>query len=168
MGTWLTGIASQNRKGKKLEVKKQIEEIGFDFSKTGRNTEDFYARLINDLSKENPNKIRWRIKIYKQLHKQERFTAEMKKEIGEFWELQFNEKIVWELMHEKYTDKTDEWKLYRKKQGQWYPIKIENGEFHLLHSWAKRKLKSKRSWKDIIHKFNEKELEELRKCGFPV
>lgn len=168
LGTWLTGIASQNRKGKKLDVKKQIEEIGFDFSKTGRNTEDFYARFINDLSKENPNKLRWRIKIYKQLHKQERFTEKMKKEIGEFWELQFNEKIVWELMHEKYTDKTDEWKLHRKKVGQWYPIKIENGEFQLLHPWAKRRLNSKRSWKDIIHKFSEIELVELRKCGFPV
>jgi HKD family nuclease len=168
LGTWLTGVASQNRKGKKLEVKMEIENLGFDFSKTGRNTKDVFSRLIGALSKENPDKKDWRTRIYKHVLKQDRFTEEMKKEIEEYWELQFSEKLVWGKMHEKYIDKTDEWKLHRKKQGQWYPIKSENGEFHYLHSWTKRRFKSTRSWKEIIHKFNETELEELRKCGFPV
>ena len=92
----------------------------------------------------------------------------MKKEIEEYWELQFSEKLVWGKMHEKYTDRTDEWKLHRKKQGQWYPIKSENGEFINLHFWTKTRLKSVKAWKEIIHKFDEKEIEELRKCGFPV
>lgn len=168
LGTWLTGVASQNRKGKKLEVKMEIENLGFDFSKTGRNTKDVFSRLIDALSKENPDKKDWRTRIYKHVLKQDRFTEEMKKEIEEYWELQFSEKLVWGKMHEKYIDKTDEWKLHRKKHGQWYPIKSENGEFHYLHSWTKRRFKSIKSWKEIIHKFNETELEELRKCGFPV
>ena len=168
LGTWLTGIASQNRKGKKLDVKKQIEEVGFDFSKTGRNTKDVFARLIEALSKENPEKKDWRTRIYKHVLKQDRFTEEMKTEIEEYWELQFSEKLVWGKMHEKYTDRTDEWKLHRKKQGQWYPIKSENGEFINLHFWTKTRLKSVKAWKEIIHKFNEKEIDELRECGFPV
>ena len=168
LGTWLTGVAYQNRKGKKLEVRKEIENLGFDYSKTSRNTEDFFKRLIEDITKENLDKTRWRIKMLKQIKKQERFSDEMKKEIEEYWELQFDEKFIWSVMHEKYSDRTDEWKLHRKRQGQWYPIKSENGEFMRLHFWTKTRLKSVKAWKEIIHKFNATELEELRNCGFPV
>jgi hypothetical protein len=49
LGTWLTGIASQNRKSKKLDVKKKITEISLIF-KTGK-YKYVFARLIEALSK---------------------------------------------------------------------------------------------------------------------
>jgi HKD family nuclease len=168
LGTWLTGVAYQNRKGKKLDVKKEIEDLGFDFSKTGRNTKDVFSRLIDALSKENPNKKDWRTRIYKHVQKQERFTDEMKKEIEEYWELQFSEKLVWGKMHEGFTDRSDEWKKYRKETGIWYPIRIEQNKNVQLYSWVERKLISKKSWAKVIHNFSENQLIELRKIGFPV
>lgn len=168
LGTWLVGIASANRKDKKLEVRKQIEDLGFDFSKTGRNTKDVFSRLIVALSKENPNKKDWRTRIYKHVQKQDRFTNEMKKEIEEYWELQFNEKLVWGKMHEAFTDRTDEWKEYKKKTGRWYPIVIVNGENYSLHHWVHRKFKSPKSLIKVLDKFNEKEILELRQIGFKI
>lgn len=168
LGTWLTGIAYQNRKGKKLEVKKEIEDLGFDFSKTGRNTKDVFSRLIDALSKENPNKKDWRTRIYKHIQKQDRFTDEMKKEIEEYWELQFNEKLVWGKMHEAYIDRTHEWKKYKQKTGKWFPIVIENGDNSNLYHWVNRKFKNPRTLIKLIDKFDEKEILELRQIGFRI
>ena len=97
------------------------------------------------MSKENPNKKDWRTRIYKHVQKQERFTDEMKKEIEEYWELQFSEKLVWGKMHEGFTDRSEEWKTYRKKTETWDPIKIEQNKNVQLYSWVERKLISKKS-----------------------
>ncbi len=39
LGTWLTGVAQRNKEGKKLKLRKEIEEIGFDYD--ARSLSDF-------------------------------------------------------------------------------------------------------------------------------
>ena len=168
LGTFLTDIAVSNRKGKKLDVRKQIEELGFDYSKTARNTEDFFKRLIDDITKENLDKTRWRIKMLKQIKQQERFSDKMRTEIEEYWELQFNEKFVWAKLNEASIDRTEEWKKYKKKTGKWFPITLENGENYSLYSWVNRKLKSPKSLIKLIDKFTNTEIQELREIGFKI
>src|SRR5690606_21550481 len=49
LGTWLVGIASANKKNKRLDVREKIEKLGFDYSKTSRDLKSVVTRLINDL-----------------------------------------------------------------------------------------------------------------------
>jgi hypothetical protein len=71
-------------------------------------------------------------------------------------------------MHTGTVDRTEEWKAYRKETGQWFPIKLTNGEPIALHFWVKNKRKSLKQMKRIMGKFTEQELEELYFAGFPI
>ena len=169
LGTWLVGIASSNTKGEKLDIRKQIEEIGFDFSKTKRDTENVIARLIKDLyDAKEPSKFFWRIRFAKHINKKEQLSEKTISEIEFAWEYHFNEKPVWGKMKERNIDRTDEWKEYKKKNGKWYPIKIENGENLDLYYWVNRKYKNSKSLLKLIDKFSEKEISEIREVGFKI
>lgn len=169
LGTWLVGIATANRKGKKLDVKNQIEEIGFDFSKTKRDTENVIARLIKDLyDAKEPSKTFWRIRFYYHLNKKEKLSPKTISEIEFAWEYHFNEKPVWEKIQEATVDRTEEWKEHKSKTGRWFPIVIDNGENLNLYFWVNRKYKNPKSLLKLADKFNEKEKTELREIGFYI
>lgn len=169
LGTWLIGISQANKDNKKLDILERIKATGFDYTKTSKSVESAIARLIADLYKAvNPNKADWRSRFYKHIKKKEKLDDKTIKEIDFVWEFHFNEKPIWEKQHEGFTDRTDEWKQHRKVTGQWYPIKITEGQFQNLYTWAKRKLTSKKTMDKIKHKFSDAELNELKNAGFPI
>ena len=60
LGTWLTIVAQRNKEGKKLELRAEIEEIGFDYDIKGRTPEASTRRFIGQLiSDELPNKMNY-------------------------------------------------------------------------------------------------------------
>jgi hypothetical protein len=167
LGTWLVGIKSDNKKGKKLEVRKQIEALGFDYSKTSRDTKSVISRLIKDFyGAENPNRQEWRTRLFKHIDKKEKLNTKTIQEIEFAWKYHFNDDFAWEKIHEKYSDNTDEWKQHRKETGQWYPIKIIEGRYQNLYTWVERRFKKPSILLKDIDKFNETELNEIRNTGF--
>lgn len=169
LGTWLMGISQANKKGKKLHVRERIEALGFDYSNNSKSVQNVIARLIEDLYKaENPNKLDWRTRFFKHINKKEKLDDKTIKDIEFAWEYHFHEKPYWGKMHTGTVDRTDEWKAYRKETGQWFPIKLTNGEPIALHHWVKNKRKSLKQMKRIIDKFTEQEQEELYFAGFPI
>ncbi len=167
LGTWLVGIASANKKKKRLDVREKIEKIGFDYSKTSRDLKSVFARLIQDLYKaENPNRQEWRTRLFKQIDKKEKLNEKTIQEIEFAWKYHFNDDFVWEKIHEKYSDNTDEWKKHRQETGQWYPIKIIEGRYQNLYTWVERRFKKPSILMKDIDKFNETELNEIRNTGF--
>ena len=167
LGTWLVGIASANKKKKRLDVREKIEKIGFDYSKTSRDLKSVFARLIQDLYKaENPNIQEWRTRLFKQIDKKEKLNEKTIQEIEFAWKYHFNDDFVWEKIHEKYSDNTDEWKKHRQETGQWYPIKIIEGRYQNLYTWVERRFKKPSILMKDIDKFNETELNEIRNTGF--
>lgn len=169
LGTWLVGIASANKKGKRLDVRKQITELGFDFSKTSRDTKSVISRLIQDLyGAENPNRQEWRTRLFKHIDKKEKLNTKSIQEIEFAWKYHFNDDFLWEKKHEKYSDNTDEWKQHKKETGQWYPIKIIEGRYQNLYTWVERRFNKPSILKKNINRFDEKELNELRNSGFKI
>lgn len=170
LGTWLTGIASANRDGKKLHVRSKIEKLGFRFEKTSRDLEAVVARLIKDLyNAENPKKMDWRSRIFKHIKKKEKLDEKSIHELEFAWEFHFKDKLVWEKQHEGFTDKTEEWKQYKVDKGVWYPIRIENGnQHHSLYHWVHRKFDNPKTLIKLIHKFSPTEIDELRIIGFKI
>ena len=170
LGTWLTGIASANRNGKKLHVRKKIEKLGFRFEETSRDLDAVVTRLIKDLyNAENPKRMDWRTRIFKHIKKKEKLDEKSIHDLEFAWEFHFKDKLVWEKQHDGFIDRTDEWKQYKKDKGVWYPIKLENGtEFHALYHWVHRKFESPKTLIKLIHKFSQTEINELRATGFKI
>lgn len=169
LGTFLQGISRANKKGKKLEERKRIEEAGFDFSLKSRNPKDTLQRLINDLLKdETPDRQLWRTRFYKHIPKIKEVDKDIITKVEEAWELQFGDKPIWEKQQERYADNADEWKAHRKETGQWFPIKIIEGRYINLFSYVKRRRENEKLLSKIKHRFNETELKELRDAGFPI
>lgn len=167
LGTWLVGIVASNKDGKKLDVRKQIEDLGFDFSETSRATDDVLDRFISDLlNDKNPNKMNFRTRFNK--IKKKKLTEIQRKEIEEAWQLQFNEELIWTKIHEHYVDRTEEWRNYRQNEGVWHPIKIVGNENTVLYHWVNNKLKSKKQMDRLKDNFNEVEKTELRQLGFDI
>jgi hypothetical protein len=163
------GISQANKKGKKLHIRDRIEALGFDYSNNSKSVQNVIARLIEDLYKaENPNKLDWRTRFFKHINKKEKLDDKTIKDIEFAWEYHFHEKPYWGKMHTGTVDRTEEWKAYRKETGQWFPIKLTNGEPIALYYWVKNKRKSLKQMKRIMDKFTEQELEELYFAGFPI
>ncbi|MBK6888435.1 MAG: phospholipase D family protein [Sphingobacteriales bacterium] len=169
LGTWLVGIASANKKGRRLDVREKIEKLGFDYSKTSRDLKSVVARLIKDLySVENPDRQRWRTRLFKYIGKKENLKPETIQEIEFAWKYHFHDDFSWDKIHEKYSDNTDEWKQHRNETGQWYPIKIIEGRYQNLYTWVERRLVKPSILKKNLDRFNEVEKQELRDAGFKI
>jgi len=175
LGTWLVGVSQavrrKNPSQRKINLKKKIEEMGFDFSKTSRIPDDTARRFLDQLlNDKNPVKFEYQ-KIFNQqiLKKKNKISDELKQEISVVWELRFNEERSWEKIS-RAKDRTDEWKAFRynnsiNPEGKWI-----TGEFAMgkLYNYVYHKRKSKAKMDLVVNKFSEKELIELRNEGFPV
>ena len=129
---------------------------------------DYMFERMKAYKAENPNKLDWRTRFFKHINKKEKLDDKTIKDIEFAWKYHFHEKPHWGKMHTGTVDRTDEWKEYRKATGQWFPIKLTNGEPIALHHWVKNKRKSLKQMKRIIDKFTEQEQEELYFAGFPI
>jgi HKD family nuclease len=172
LGTWLVEVSQANKKGKKLELRQQILDLGFDISSTGRNPVDSANRFLNDLLEaENPDKMRF----------QSRFNGTIRDRINEIpddilqyivdaWHMQFNETRVLGKIREKVKDRTDEWKSFRyneelNPEHKWLSTFNKMGS---VYYWARLKREHKSQMDLISKQFTDKEKEELRIEYFPV
>ena len=173
LGTFLVGVKQANNETpkRKLELRKEIEELGFDYKENSRKpehvTQRFIDKLIND---ENPHKMSYQNHFNSRiLPKKDILPAEMKKELEEVWELQFNEPRPWS----KGTldnDRTEEWKSFRydkanNPEGKWITGESSMGK---LYNWVYHKRKSKSKMDLVVDNFNDQEKQELKNEGFPI
>lgn len=171
LGTWLVGVNQANKKGKKLELRKTINDLGFYFKDLSRETEHVVERFAKELlERENPSKVNFRNRFNHQVapHKDE-LEPELKEKVEEAWRIKFNENLKWKVASRS-VDKTKEWKDFRydkikNPEGKWFKSKKYLGKIYEW-VWAKKREKSKMDL--VIDKFNKKELQELKAEGFPI
>lgn len=172
LGTFLIGVKASNKKGKKLSLRKEIENIGFNFKDTSRKPKDVMRRFIDDLLNDiNPSKVVYQTRFNQYIKTKEKLvTNELITEVNEAWLLQFNEKRTWEVK-KRLIDRTEEWKKFRYDTKQnpkqkWYQGQTKMGS--KLYHWVRKRKKDKISMDLIIMKFTETEVEELKSEGFPI
>jgi HKD family nuclease len=170
LGTWLVGISQANKKGKKLDVRKQIEDLGFNFSDSIISPENIVDKYVSDLlSAINPDKQRFRTRFNQTIKpKKKKLSSERITQIDEAWQLQFNEELIWAKINEPTIDRTEEWKEHRKNEGVWHPIKLYGTKNIKLYHWVKNKRIYKKQMNRIKSNFTEHEIIELRNAGFPI
>ena len=170
LGTFLVGVSQANKKNKKLELRDKIEKLGFNFAETSRDIESTISRVIKDFySAVNPKKQEWRTRFFKHINKKEYLSEKSISEIEFAWEYHFGQKFTWTKINERYVDRTEEWKEYKRRKGVWYPINLDNtNKDRNLHHWVKRKMQNPVSLERFLNKFTREEINELRECGFRI
>jgi hypothetical protein len=171
LGTWLTLVAQRNKEGKKLELRAEIEEIGFDYDLKGRTPEASTRRFTRQLmSDELPNKMNYQ-NWFNQIiaPKKESLSIETIEELNQVWELKFDEPRYWSIPS-KIKDRVDEWKEFRydsknNPKGRWSTHDKEMGD---IYFWVLKRKKDPYFMSLIIDQFDETEIDELRLEGFPV
>lgn len=172
IGTWLVGVSQANKKNKKLELRKQIEELGFDFTATSRNPIDTANRFVSDLlNSENPDKANFQNRFNSVIRDRlDDIPEDIQQDIVDAWFLQFNEERPLGKIRERQRDRTDEWKAFRYNKSinpekKWLaPLSVMGDVFW----WARQKRETKSRMDLIKDNFTEKEKEELRAEGFPI
>jgi len=97
LGTFLVGISKKNKLGKKLETKRKIEEIGFDYHKSERTpiatAERFLNALLTDDKKTKGGFQTYFNKLIRE--KKDELPPEIVDKINKTWYLRFKEKRSW-------------------------------------------------------------------------
>jgi hypothetical protein len=171
LGTWLTGIAQRNKEGKKLEIRAEIEDLGFDFNLRGRtpeaSTKRFIRKLISDDDPLKVNYQNWFNSII--APKKDDLSDETIEKLNQVWELKFEEERYWEIPS-KIKDRVDDWKEFRydsenNPRGKWSTNDREMGD---LYTWVLKRKKDANLLELIRDRFSQRELEELEAEGFPI
>jgi HKD family nuclease len=172
LGTWLVGVSQANKKGKKLELRQQILDLGFDISATGRNAVDSAKRFLSDLLEtENPDKMRFQSRFNSTIRDRIKDIPEdILQDIVDAWYLQFNEIRVLGKIRERQKDRTEEWKAFRydeklNPEHKWLSTINKMGD---IYYWARLKRENKSRMDLIKHHFSEKEKAELRNENFII
>lgn len=172
IGTWLVGVSQANRKGKKLELRKQIEDLGFDFTATSRNPIDTANRFVSDLlNSENPDKASFQNRFNSVIRDRiDEIPEDIQQDIVDAWFLQFNEVRPLGKIRERQKDRTEEWKAFRYNKSlnpeqKWLSTFNKMGD---IYYWARLKRENKSRMDLIKHHFTEKEKNELRNENFIV
>ncbi len=171
LGTFLVGVAQRNKEGKKLELRAEIEEIGFDFDLTSRTPEASTKRFIRQLSSDqSPNKMNYQNSFNQTIvPKKDSLSEDTIKELDLVWEQKFDEPRYWNIPS-KIKDRVDEWKEFRydseiNPRGKWSTNDKEMGD---IYHWVLKRKKDYDFMSLIIDQFDETEIDELRNEGFPV
>ncbi len=171
LGTWLTGVAQRNKEGKKLELRAEIEELGFDYDLRGRtpeaSTKRFINQLVNDKDPVKMNYQNWFNKVI--APKKDDLTEGTIEELNQVWELKFNEERYWSIPS-KIKNRVDEWKKFRydsenNPTGRWSTHDKEMGD---LYTWVLKRKKDASFMGMIVDQFSQREIEELKAEGFPL
>lgn len=172
LGTWLTYVAQKNKEGKKLDVKAEIAELGFDFNLRGRTPEATTKRFIKALmSDENPVKVsyqNWFNNII--ASKEDDLSEETKEQLNQVWELKFDEERYWDIPS-RIKDRVDDWKEFRydstkNPRGKWSTNDREMGSD--LYTWVLKRRKDEDLMSQILDRFSQQELDELEEEGFKI
>lgn len=172
LGTWLTYVAQKNKEGKKMDVKAEITELGFDFNLRGRTPEATTKRFIKALmSDENPVKVsyqNWFNNII--ASKEDDLSEETKEQLNQVWELKFDEERYWDIPS-RIKDRVDDWKEFRydstkNPRGKWSTNDREMGSD--LYTWVLKRRKEEDLMSQILDRFSQQELDELEEEGFKI
>jgi hypothetical protein len=172
LGTWLVGVSQANKKGKKLELRQKIIDLGFYISATSRNPIDSANRFVIDLlDAKNPDKGNFQNRFNSTIRDRvDDIPEDIQQDIVDAWFLQFNEDRPLGKIRERQRDRTEEWKEFRynnsiNKNKKWLePLRIMGDIFW----WARQKRESKSRMNLIKMNFTEQEKVELRREGFPI
>ncbi|WP_336092874.1 PIN-like domain-containing protein [Leeuwenhoekiella sp. CH_XMU1409-2] len=171
LGTWLVGIAQRNKEDKKLEIRAEIEDLGFDYNLRGRTPEASTKRFIRQLTADNePLKMNYQ-NWFNQIiaPKKDDLTEETIEQLNQVWELKFEEIRYWEIPS-KIKDRVDEWKEFRynsqlNPRNKWSTNDQQMGD---LYTWVLKRKKDPELMELVFDKFSQDELDELRREGFPI
>jgi len=171
LGTFLTVVAQRNKVGKKLELRAEIEEIGFDYNLRGRTPEASTKRFIRQLlADKSPNKMNYQNWFNRTIApKKDSLSDETIEELNQAWQFEFNETRYWNIPS-KIKDRVDEWKEFRynpelNPRGKWSTNDKKMGD---IYSWVLKRKKDYYLMSLIVGQFDEIEVEELREEGFLV
>jgi len=171
LGTWLSNVSQDNKLGKKLDLLKEIEEIGFDFKQRGQYGEAQTKRFIQKII-ENEDISKLYCQNYFNsvlLPKKNEISSETKSELNDAWNIRFNEDRLWE-KKSMIKDKIEEWKNYRYNEelnpkGRWTPIQRHNKN---LYKWVWTRKKDANLLEEYKDRFSEVEKEEMRNEGILI
>lgn len=171
LGTWLTGIAQRNKEDKKLEIRDEIKEIGFDYNLRGRtpeaSTKRFIKKLILDDDPLKVNYQNWFNSVI--APKKDDLSEKTIEHLNDVWELKFEEERYWDIPS-KVKDRVDAWKEFRynsekNPRSKWSTNDQEMGD---LYTWVLKRKKYSDFMELILDRFSQQELEELKAEGFPI
>lgn len=171
LGTWLVGIAQRNKEGKKLEIRNEIEDLGFDYNLRGRtpeaSTKRFIKRLMTDDDPLKVNYQNWFNSII--APKKDDLSDATIEQLNQVWELKFDEERYWDIPS-RIKDRVDDWKEFRydsenNPRGKWSTNDREMGD---LYTWVLKRKKEEELMELILDRFSKMELEELKDEGFPI
>ena len=159
LGTWLTGISQRNKEGKKLEIRTEIEDLGFDYNLRGRtpeaSTKRFIKRLISD---EEPLKVNYQ-NWFNQVvaPKKDDLTQETIDQLNQVWELKFDEERYWDIPS-KIKDRVDDWKEFRydseeNPRGKWSTNDREMGD---LYTWVLKRKKYSDKMELVLRRLSQR------------
>ena len=170
LGTWLSNVSQYNRKNQKLDTRRKIEELGFDYSLRSHDPDEIALRFIEKLL-DDPNPIKGRYQTHfntRVRDKKARISPEIIQQLNQAWESVFNEKRLWTKVNLT-QDNTAEWKRLRydtilNPDDKWFvPARIAGDN---MYTWIRRRKINPKLFHEIQHKFTDKELEELISEGF--
>ncbi len=172
LGTWLVGIAQANKKDKKLDIRAEIEDLGFDYNLRGRTPEASTKRFIRQLAAEDdPLKVNYQ-NWFNQIvaPKKEDLSEETIEQLNQVWELKFDEERYWDIPN-KIKDRVDDWKEFRynsevNPRGKWSTNDREMGSD--LYTWVLKRRKEDELMSLILDRFSQQELDELEAEGFQI
>ncbi len=171
LGTWLSNVSQDNKIGKKLDLLKEIEEIGFDFKQRGQYGEAQIKRFIQKII-EDENISKMYCQNYFNsvlLPKKDEISDESKRELNDVWNIRFEEDRLWE-KKSLIKDKIEEWKNYRydeklNPKGRWTPIQQHNKN---LYKWVWTRKKDENLLIEFRDRFSDTEKEEMRNEGILI
>ncbi len=170
LGTFLVAISQANKKGKHLEVRKRIEEMGFNFEITARDYQTAIKRLTNKLRNDpnpKPRKVSYIQMFEKQLlpHRL-KYASKQIREFNDVWFERFGTKRRWYKI-----DRVNRWNKFRyntekNPNGKWYASAADMGGNLWHYAYARRT--GRVNMEPIIDRFTVEELYELYNEGFPL
>ena len=159
------------KKKKDKDLYHRIEEVGFKYKYHSKKPSDVIETFIHKLWNDpNPIKGRYITKFNMYiLPKKNILDDEQKEELVVVWKLKFGEKRKWSKRPGK-RHHVNLWKnmRYNKElnpEEKWYigPTRMES-----LYYWVRARKISKKLMNDVAKYFNDTEISELVKEGFPI
>jgi len=167
LGTWLVGVAKKNKQGKQLDVTERMKEMGFDMEGKNKSPENVVKRFINDLLEdENPVKFLYQTRFNQYvINKKDILKPYLIQAVNDVWKFKFNEERSWEINDFVHRWKKFRYSLEKNPEGKWF---VDLKTMGRVYNYALRRKENPEKMKEIIHRFTEKELDELRNEGFTV
>lgn len=165
LGTYLTDL----RAHRKLDVIKEIMDMGFDFSMHSNKPKDLLKRFTKQLwDDENPIKPRYITRFNQTiLPKKDLYTKKEIEELNIVWRMKFGDDRKW-VEPTQLKDRVKVWKRFRysksrNPQGKWFAPK---SKMKNIYFWVYGQKRNPHRMEAVRHMFKDNEIKELEAEGF--